>query len=159
MRIAHIITRMIIGSAQENTLLNCLDLIHQHGDDVLLITGPAIGPEGDLLGEGRAGELPIEMIPSLRRSIHPIHDWNAHAAIAHALRRFKPDVVHTHSAKGGLLGRSIAWKLCVPAVIHTVHGGSVSSLSIGAGSRIFSTLRKVGRPTLPPDDFCCRRHD
>jgi glycosyltransferase involved in cell wall biosynthesis len=38
------------------------------------------------------------------------------------VRRFRPDVVHTHSAKGGLLGRAAAWSLGVPAVIHTVHG-------------------------------------
>lgn len=115
---------MIIGGAQENTLLNCLDLIREHGDDVLLITGPAIGPEGDLLSQGRAGELPIELIPSLCRAIHPINDWRAHRAITRTLRRFHPDVVHTHSAKGGLLGRSAAWRLHVPAVIHSVHGGS-----------------------------------
>ena len=47
MRIAHIITRMIVGGAQENTLLNCKDLLHIYGDDVLLITGPALGPEGN----------------------------------------------------------------------------------------------------------------
>ena len=50
MRIAHVITRMIIGGAQENTLLNCLDLVADHGDEVLLICGPETGPEGDLLG-------------------------------------------------------------------------------------------------------------
>lgn len=122
MRIAHIITRMIIGGAQENTLLNCLDLIRQHGDEVLLITGPETGPEGDLLSQGRAGELPIEMLPSLRRSIHPWHDWQAMRAIRSTLRNFKPDVVHTHSAKGGLIGRRVAWKENVPAVIHSVHG-------------------------------------
>jgi hypothetical protein len=49
MRVAHVITRMIIGGAQENTLYNCLDLIQQYGDDVLLMTGPSDGPEGRLL--------------------------------------------------------------------------------------------------------------
>ena len=57
MRVAHVITRMIVGGAQENTLFNCLDLIRDFGDDVILITGPAIGPEGDLLADGRGGEL------------------------------------------------------------------------------------------------------
>ena len=113
---------MIIGGAQENTLLNCLDLIREHGDDVLLITGPAIGPEGDLLSQGRAGELPFKVLPDLRRNIHPLHDWKAKRAITSTIRKFKPDVVHTHSAKGGLLGRYVAWKERVPAVIHTVHG-------------------------------------
>ena len=122
MRIAHIITRMIIGGAQENTLLNCLDLIREHGDDVLLITGPALGPEGDLLSQGRAGELPVKLLPNLLRAINPVHDWKAQSAIRAAIREFKPDVVHTHSAKGGLLGRYVAWGEKVPAVVHTVHG-------------------------------------
>jgi glycosyltransferase involved in cell wall biosynthesis len=113
---------MIIGGAQENTLLNCLDLIREHDDDTLLITGPETGPEGDLLSQGRAGELPIEVLPSLRRSINPLHDWKAARAIRTTIRQFRPDVVHTHSAKGGLLGRHVAWSEKVPGVIHTVHG-------------------------------------
>ena len=58
MRIAHVITRMIVGGAQENTLLCCQDLIRDHGDEVLLVTGPSLGPEGDLLGEGRGERSP-----------------------------------------------------------------------------------------------------
>lgn len=122
MRVAHVITRMIIGGAQENTLYNCVDLQRIHGDDVLLITGPAIGPEGDLLQQGRADDLEVALLPDLRRAIHPLRDWKALAAIKQALRRFRPDVVHTHSAKGGILGRQAAHSLNVPAIIHTVHG-------------------------------------
>ncbi len=122
MRVAHIITRMIVGGAQENTLLNCLDLIQIHGDDVLLITGPAIGPEGDLLRQGRGGDVPLTYVPSLRRSIHPWRDFASYLGIKQVLRDFKPDVVHTHSAKGGFLGRLAAWSLQVPAIVHTVHG-------------------------------------
>ncbi len=112
---------MIVGGAQENTLLNCLDLMHDYNDDVLLVTGPALGPEGDLLSQGRAGELPIELLPRLRRSIHP-RDWGAYRDIKATLKSFQPDVVHTHSAKGGLLGRAAASSLKVPAIIHSVHG-------------------------------------
>ena len=122
MRIAHIITRMIVGGAQENTLLNCLDLIQIHRDDVLLITGPAIGPEGDLLRQGRGGEVPLACVPALRRSIHPWRDAASYRAIRKILKEFQPDVVHTHSAKGGFLGRLAAWSLKVPAIVHTVHG-------------------------------------
>ncbi len=122
MRVAHVITRMIIGGAQENTLLNCLDLIREHGDDVLLITGPSLGPEGDLLSQGRAGELPVRLLPCLRRAIHPLRDVQSRNALRQTILEFKPDVVHTHSAKGGLLGRYIASSLRVPAIVHTVHG-------------------------------------
>lgn len=126
-RIAHIITRMIIGGAQENTLLNCLDLVQHHGDDVLLITGPAIGPEGDLLSQGRAGELPVKVIPSLRRAIHPARDLVARRELRRAIREFAPQVVHTHSAKAGLLGRDVAWSEGIPAVVHSVHGAPFHS--------------------------------
>lgn len=128
MRVAHIITRMIIGGAQENTLLNCLDLVQDHGDEVLLITGPASGPEGDLLKQldprstrGRAEDLSVRYVHSLRRSIHP-RDLFATRALRGAIQDFQPDVVHTHSAKAGLLGRYVAWGQRVPAVIHSVHG-------------------------------------
>src|SRR5438552_3526950 len=122
MRVAHIITRMIIGGAQENTLLNCRDLIRLYGDDVLLITGPALGPEGDLLKQGTAEDVPIRLVPSLRRAIDPRRDVASYFALKQILLQFKPDVVHTHSAKAGFLGRLAAWSLHVAAVIHTVHG-------------------------------------
>jgi len=122
MRIAHIITRMIIGGAQENTLFCCQDHVEMFGDDVLLITGPALGPEGGLLGQGRGAQVPVEIVPALRRAIHPWRDFSSYFALKKVLRKFKPDVVHTHSAKGGFLGRLAATALKVPAVVHTVHG-------------------------------------
>jgi glycosyltransferase involved in cell wall biosynthesis len=122
MRIAHLITRMIVGGAQENTLFNCLDLMHDFGDEVLLITGPTSGPEGRLLGQGRADGLPVQTIDSLRRELNPVQDLRALQHIKNEIIHFKPDVVHTHSAKAGVLGRAAAWSLNVPAVIHTVHG-------------------------------------
>src|SRR5437868_5775905 len=122
MRVVHIITRMIIGGAQENTLYNCEDLIKLFGDEVLLITGPAIGPEGDLLGQGRGGEVPVHILPTLRRTIDPWRDTATYFELQRVLREFRPDVVHTHSAKGGFLGRLAAWSLRAPAIVHTVHG-------------------------------------
>jgi len=122
LRVCHIITRMIIGGAQENTLLNCLDLIRDYGDDVLLLTGPEVGPEGDLLSQGRAGELPILKLDNLRRSIHPVRDFKGFHEIREAIRDFRPDVVHTHSAKGGMLGRAAAAREKVPVIVHSVHG-------------------------------------
>lgn len=148
MRIAHVITRMIIGGAQENTLLNCQDLVAEFGDEVLLICGPETGPEGDLLGRasspdrGRAGRFEINgfevrIVDSLRRAIHPLHDWKAAQDLRQVLRDFDPDVVHTHSAKGGLLGRSVGWGLRGPMVIHTVHGAPFHKYQSVAARRFF----------------------
>jgi glycosyltransferase involved in cell wall biosynthesis len=136
MRIAHIITRLILGGAQENTVLCCEDLIRRHGDDVLLITGPPLGPEGSLLERARAGGIPVEIIPALRRPIHPWRDLISYQQIKQSLRRYQPDVVHTHSAKGGMLGRPAAWSLGVPAGIHTVHGAPFHPYQ-GRGARLF----------------------
>jgi glycosyltransferase involved in cell wall biosynthesis len=137
MRVAHIITRMIIGGAQENTLYNCEDLIGLFGDDVLLITGPALGPEGDLLQQGRGGSVPIRLISSLRRAIDPRRDPASYLALKRVLREFRPEVVHTHSAKAGFLGRLAAWSLGVPAVIHTVHGAPFHPYQNAAARAIF----------------------
>ena len=122
MRVAHIITRMILGGAQENTLLTCEDLRELFHDDVLLVSGPSLGPEGSLLERAKAKGVPLEIIDTLRRSIHPARDWHAYQALKRVLKRFRPDVVHTHSAKGGMLGRLAAAALDVPVVVHTVHG-------------------------------------
>ncbi len=122
MRIAHVITRLILGGAQENTVLSCEDLMRVYGDDVLLVTGPPLGPEGSLLDRVRAGGVPTEVIPQLRRAIHPWRDWVSYLRIKRILRRFQPDVVHTHSAKAGILGRAAASALGVPVIVHGVHG-------------------------------------
>jgi len=122
MRIAHVITRLILGGAQENTVLCCENLLQEHGDRVLLITGPPLGPEGSLLERARAGGVPVKIVQQLRRPIHPWYDPISYRRIKKIIRDFRPDVVHTHSAKAGILGRAAAWSLDVPAVVHTVHG-------------------------------------
>ncbi|HEV7282682.1 MAG TPA: glycosyltransferase family 4 protein [Pirellulaceae bacterium] len=122
MKVLHVITRMIVGGAQENTLYNCLDLMRLYGDDVLLATGPSKGPEGALLEQARADHLAVRVVPHLCRAISPPRDARAYAELKRTIEEFRPDVVHTHSAKGGILGRLAGWKLSVPCVVHTVHG-------------------------------------
>lgn len=142
MRVAHIITRMIIGGAQENTLYNCLDLIREYGDEVLLITGNSLGPEGSLLDRANATGLPVKLIPNLIRNISPRHDLRAYLEIKRALREFRPDVVHTHSAKAGLLGRRAASGMRIPAIIHTVHGAPFHDYQSALPRRFFVACEK-----------------
>ena len=121
MRIVHIITRLIVGGAQENTILTCRGL-RARGHEVILLTGPQTGPEGNMFAGTAKDGVEVEVIPSLRRSIHPIHDAFALREIRAALRRLRADVVHTHSSKAGILGRLAARLAGVPVVVHTVHG-------------------------------------
>ncbi|MFA5252723.1 MAG: glycosyltransferase family 4 protein [Phycisphaerae bacterium] len=128
MVIVHIITRLILGGAQENTLITC-KLLAERGHDVTLITGPALGPEGELFEQARGQKYKTIVIDSLRRQINPFHDITAYLAIKKYLKEIQPDIVHTHSAKAGILGRFAAYKLKTknsklktPLIVHTIHG-------------------------------------
>lgn len=112
------------------------------GDQVMLITGPALGPEGDLLARSGAGEVPVTIIPALQRPIHPWRDPRAYGELKRALRNFHPEVVHTHSAKGGMLGRLAAWRLKTPAILHTVHGAPFHSFQSGVAREFFRACEK-----------------
>jgi glycosyltransferase involved in cell wall biosynthesis len=121
MKIVHLITRMILGGAQENTLLSVEDQHYLWHDDVTLVTGPAIGPEGSLIERAREKQLDVRIIPELRREIHPRRDWQSYRRIVRLLFEIQPQIVHTHSSKAGILGRAAAHRLRLPAV-HTIHG-------------------------------------
>ncbi len=123
MRTAHIITRLIIGGAQENTLFNVDDQHHIHGDEVCLITGPGLGPEGTLEQRAVARGLDLKLMPEMRRSLHPLRDTQCFFALKRMLQQYKPDIVHTHSSKAGILGRRAAYALGIPCV-HGIHGAS-----------------------------------
>ncbi|MDA0590806.1 MAG: glycosyltransferase family 4 protein [Planctomycetota bacterium] len=123
MHVAHVITRLIIGGAQQNTLLTCEEQHREYGDEVTLITGPAIGPEGSLIDRARAAGFRVIELDSMRRSIHPWHDWRSYRDLLAVLRELRPDLVHTHSSKAGIIGRYAAAKLKLPAV-HTIHGSA-----------------------------------
>ena len=119
--ICHVITRMIVGGAQENTLFSCLGQLRA-GHRVVLVTGPSPGPEGELLSRISAPELEVVVIKDLVRNISPVQDYRAYKALTRYFRQEKFDVVHTHSSKAGLIGRLAAHKAKVPCVVHTVHG-------------------------------------
>ena len=123
MRIVHIITRLIIGGAQENTVLSCRGL-QARGHDVLLLSGPTTGPEGSLVDQTRTEAFSFEELPDLVRQVSPVHDLRALRALRQRLRELRPDVVHTHSSKAGVLGRVAAHQAGVPIIVHTIHGMS-----------------------------------
>jgi glycosyltransferase involved in cell wall biosynthesis len=142
MRIVHVITRLIIGGAQENTLLTVEGLHHHYHDDVTLITGPAEGPEGDLFDRAKQLGLKVEVMPELVRPIRPVVDLNAYRNLRAAFRRIKPEVVHTHSSKAGIIGRAAAWREKVPAVVHTIHGMPFGEFETAFKNRLYIALER-----------------
>ncbi|MCZ6815410.1 MAG: glycosyltransferase, partial [Planctomycetota bacterium] len=123
MRIMHVITRLIVGGAQENTILSCEGL-QAEGHEVHLLAGPTTGPEGSLVDRARAGKYHYEEIPELVRQVSPLRDRRAMTALRKRFAALQPDVVHTHSSKAGVLGRLAAHAAGVPAIVHTIHGMS-----------------------------------
>lgn len=116
--VCHIITKLELGGAQQNTLFTVAHLDPARFRSIL-ITG-----EPGLLDDD-ARTLPgveFHQVPSLVREIRPLADLRALLALALLLRRLKPAIVHTHSSKAGILGRLAARLAGVPVVIHSIHG-------------------------------------
>jgi len=120
MRICHVITRLIVGGAQENTIFTVKGL-KKKNYVVDLVSGPSEGPEGSL--ENQVKEVNLIIIKEMRREINPFSDTICFLKLLSIFRKNRYDIVHTHSAKAGILGRvaaKIAYRKTV--TIHTVHG-------------------------------------
>ena len=145
MRIVHIITRLIVGGAQENTLLSC-EGQHDLGHDVTLITGPAIGPEGSLLERAQTYGYKVEVLDAMRRAILPGKDWRIYRGLIRRLKEIKPDIVHTHSSKAGIIGRWAAHKAGCPMIVHTIHGLAFTASTRWYVNKIYETLERRTAP-------------
>jgi len=121
LKICHVITRMIVGGAQENTLLTIIGHVLK-GHEVTLVTGPSPGPEGKLLANKDFPPFEIVENPHLVRELNPYHDVAAYFSLKKFFQERKFDVVHTHSSKAGIVGRLAADAAGIPFVTHTVHG-------------------------------------
>ncbi len=124
MRVTHVITRLIIGGAQENTVDTVLGLQHYPGLEVNLVAGPATGPEGSLEPALAAKPELLTVLPSLIRRIDPWRDLLTWLRLVKMFRAKPPRIVHTHSGKAGILGRLAARRAGVPIIVHTIHGPS-----------------------------------
>ena len=142
MRVIHVITRLIVGGAQENTVATVLGLHAKPDVEVKLISGPAGGAEGSLGSLfSRRSEL-LTFVPELVRPVHPLKDWLALRRLEALFRQQKPDIVHTHSGKAGILGRLAARRAGVPFIIHTIHGPSFGSFQNSFNNSIFCAAEK-----------------
>ncbi|MBI5554956.1 MAG: glycosyltransferase family 4 protein [Elusimicrobia bacterium] len=117
-KVAHIITQLELGGAQENTLYTVTHLDPQVYD-CFLIAG-----KGGLLDEKAVSVLGTKAIfvSSLVRAVHPWNDLVSLFVIYRLCRKEKFDLVHTHSSKAGILGRWAAKLAGVKKIIHTFHG-------------------------------------
>lgn len=120
-RVAHVITRMCKGGAQENTLAT-VRLCDGERFEADLITG-VVGPNESSLEE-EASTAGVELIrqPHLTRNVSPLADYKALRGLTRLFRERQYHIVHTHTSKAGFVGRLAAARAKVPIVVHTPHG-------------------------------------
>ncbi|MFF0065244.1 glycosyltransferase [Streptomyces sp. NPDC005279] len=120
LRVMRVITRMNIGgpAVQVSALMRGLD---SERFDHRLIAGLVGAGEADYLDQ-RAPDLPVQRLDGLGRAVRPTDDVRCLLELAAAMRRFRPHIVHTHTAKAGALGRAAAVLARVPSRVHTFHG-------------------------------------
>ena len=121
-KVLHIITRLILGGAQENTLYTVEGLMKDPVYDVTLASGPTTGPEGSLVSKAKGSGVNLVIINSLTRNINPFRDVIAFLSLYKLIKINNYDIVHTHSSKAGILGRFAAKLAGCSVIIHTIHG-------------------------------------
>jgi glycosyltransferase involved in cell wall biosynthesis len=136
MKVCHVITRLIVGGAQENTVASCIGL-RDRGYDVDLVIGPQTGPEGTLYDQATGAGVPVIVVDELRRAPDPRLDVMACAALRRRFARERYEIVHTHSGKAGFVGRLAAKLAHVPIVVHTIHGPSFYDHQNPVGNWLF----------------------
>ncbi|GAA1809677.1 glycosyltransferase [Planosporangium flavigriseum] len=141
-----VIARMNVGgpALQVTALMRGLD---PDRFEQRLYTGEVGLGEADYLGL-RASDVPVHRVPGLGRSVRPGDDVRALAYLVAEMRRFRPHIVHTHTAKAGALGRVAASLARVPARVHTFHGHLLHGYFSPAVTRlVVGTERTLARRT------------
>ena len=138
-RVLHLITRLELGGAQQNTLYCTAN--HDRGlFDVELIAGAG----GQLDDEARAiTDARVQIVPWLRHQIDPLRDLEALVRLRSHMAANDIDVVHTHSSKAGILGRLAAHLAGVPFVVHTVHGWSFNDTQSRTRRRAYVEMERL----------------
>lgn len=117
MRIVHVITRLINGGADENTVASCNWAAGQ-GHEVVLVHGARTQPE--ICAKLHPG-VRVVAVPDLVRDISPLRDLRAVLRLRRLLIGLRPDIVHTHTSKAGVVGRLAARLAGCRAIVHGVH--------------------------------------
>jgi glycosyltransferase involved in cell wall biosynthesis len=126
-RVLHVLTNLDFGGAQLSVVNICVSL-RRRGLDVRVAHSSVGGRQfcgSELLYQRlREGEVPLYDVPRMRRGVNPFYDLMALAHLRRLIREVRPEIVHTHMSKAGVLGRLAASLEKTPCVIHTVRGWS-----------------------------------
>ncbi|MBM4133219.1 MAG: glycosyltransferase family 4 protein [Nitrospira sp.] len=137
--VAHLITKLELGGAQQNTLFTVEHLDRSRFRPILIA-----GEPGLLDREAAAlSDVSFYQEPSLVRPINPLADLLALIKLTHLLTRLKPTIVHTHSSKAGILGRLAARLAGVPIILHSIHGFGFTPSHHPIAQRLLIALERL----------------
>lgn len=138
-KVFHIITKLELGGAQQNTLFT-VEHLNRTEFDVGLITND----KGELINESKKiPNLKTYYIPQFVREVSILKDLRTLYQLFKILKKEKPYIIHTHSSKAGILGR-LAGKLSgVPIIIHSIHGFGFTPLQNSLARNFFITLERL----------------
>jgi glycosyltransferase involved in cell wall biosynthesis len=140
-RLLIILNRLAVGGPAFNVISGASLLSNEF--DILLLAGAPDADEqpADYLLDQYKG-FQFQKINSLRRSVIPGTDWRAYHEIKKTIKQFQPQIVHTHGAKPGVLGRLAAHRLNVPVIVHTFHGHVFHSYFSGLVSNLIVRIEQ-----------------
>lgn len=142
MHVAFLITRSDAVGGASIHVRDMARNLNRRGFQATVLVG---GAGGEVIQELARAGVPYRMLSCLDRAIHPLKDFAAMAQIILALRQLKPDVVSTHTAKAGLLGRVASSMLGLP-VLFTPHGWSISDRISTRSARLFRMAERAAAP-------------
>jgi glycosyltransferase involved in cell wall biosynthesis len=138
-KVAHLVTRLDLGGAQQNTL-HTVRHLDRTLFEPLLICG-----RGGMLDDETASDTAFRtvFVDSLHRDIAPFFDLLAFLELTKVLLAEKPAILHTHSSKAGILGRLAAALAGVPVVVHTYHGFGFHDRQPAFVKRLYVSLERL----------------
>lgn len=141
-KVARVIARLNVGGPAQHVAL----LTHRLGPPEfasLLISGRVPVTEGDMAYYAESlGVQPI-YVEAMSRELSPLADLKALWSLYRLFRRERPDVVHTHTAKAGFVGRAAAWLAGVPVIVHTFHGHVLRGYFGSLKTNVFRLLERT----------------
>lgn len=139
-RVLRIINRLNLGGPTFNVALLTKHLSAEF--ETMLIAGVKQDSEesSDFIVHNLG--LSYVLVPEMKRSINPFQDLLTYLKIRKIIRKYKPDIVHTHAAKAGTLGRLAAMHERVPVIVHTFHGHVFHSYFNFVKTKIFIAIER-----------------
>ncbi len=140
-RVVRVIARLNIGGPAIHVVL-ATEGLRARGYATTLVVGGIDPHEGDMAYLAAERGVELLVLPELRRGLHPVRDAICLGKLYRMMRRIRPDIVHTHTAKAGFVGRLSARLAGVPVIIHTFHGHVLGGYFGRSTTRIFMVLER-----------------